>query len=905
MGVSADKIKEAVNYKSFYGGFVKLSGTGPEYSVKCPFPFHKDGRPSFQINTDNGLWNCKSAGCASNSGKQGGGDIVRFVELMNDISFQNACDHLGDILGVPSDGAGVIDLLDDTAFAAHHAACVARLAQDKPALKALITKRGWSPKTIAACEIGWDGSRYTIPVYDINNELSNLKQYHWDLDPKITNVKGRGKMAIFNAPYLADPGNRRVIICEGETDVITAIHYGFPQVVSSTGGSTGWDSDWNGLFQGREVFIIYDTDKAGRKGAKKVAMQLMHVADRVYDIDLPLDPEDYPTGDLSDFLRTESPQALADLLVHAKPFKPVGTHDIAWAMANQTPGFELTDNRILKIQVKDEAVIKHRLNSAPLWPSRYGEDSDTEIKYLELCWQDEEGAKSRFFERVEVMDSASLKHTTKFGVPVTSTNASGVVDYIDGMQEVNRDQLPKVMVTTRNGWHGEDFAALPSWSRKSYVFGNDIIGSTRDIVQALGEEAGRPFQVFGNLNDWMDLSEEVYNSSYISRAYIFASLAGFLIKPLGIRSWVFHNYALTRSGKSAILKYCASIVGNPGRLMQSMNATDNAIEGRLHRFTDQPIMLDELQLNTDPDFRSKAIYLICQGQGKARATRTGGMRKVVYWDTVALITGEQPIITASDLGGQASRVLEIPGAPCPNEDFAVSVHQRTKRSFGHGGRLFVKNLMEVDYDTMIRLYNEAVGGIRDNLSEKVVGSLYQSVASMAVAAYYWNRWIRGNTLTMDQILGEELYPAFDEVNVAEHPGVKMAKYVYQLTLRYRRGFQEPNPPGIMDRHDISQYSVGRKYYIRAGVECLGRLPKINTSTDEIEGEVWILKSVMEDWLNRKGYNYEMARRHWKKMGLLVTDSGGKTDSRPESIGGFTKAVVKLKWLTDEELEAIK
>jgi len=65
---------------------VKLRKNGRSYFGLCPF--HGDKNPSFSINPTNNLWQC--FGCGA------GGDVIRFIELFDQVDFKEAVRRLSD-----------------------------------------------------------------------------------------------------------------------------------------------------------------------------------------------------------------------------------------------------------------------------------------------------------------------------------------------------------------------------------------------------------------------------------------------------------------------------------------------------------------------------------------------------------------------------------------------------------------------------------------------------------------------------------------------------------------------------------------------------------------------------------------------------------------------------------------
>jgi 5S rRNA maturation endonuclease (ribonuclease M5) len=103
--------------------------------------------------------------------------------------------------------------------------------------------------------------------------------------PKYTQAVG-SRVGIFNADMLWDAES--VIICEGEIDCMLLHQSGFV-AVSSTGGAGSWKAEWTKFFTHvRTIHILYDNDKAGIDGARKIQRDLR----RAQVVTLPEDVKD-------------------------------------------------------------------------------------------------------------------------------------------------------------------------------------------------------------------------------------------------------------------------------------------------------------------------------------------------------------------------------------------------------------------------------------------------------------------------------------------------------------------------------------------------------------------------------------------------------------------------------------
>jgi DNA primase len=136
-------------------------------------------------------------------------------------------------------------------------------------IKKYLNLRGISDLVINNSYIGWDGYQIIIPIFDQDSNLL-FNKYRRDPEnndgPKYSYDTG-SKVAIYGIELL--PFCHDVIICEGEFDALVLRSHGF-NAVTSTGGSLSFQEEWIPLFEGKEVYVCFDNDDAGRNGAIKI-----------------------------------------------------------------------------------------------------------------------------------------------------------------------------------------------------------------------------------------------------------------------------------------------------------------------------------------------------------------------------------------------------------------------------------------------------------------------------------------------------------------------------------------------------------------------------------------------------------------------------------------------------------
>lgn len=163
------------------------------------------------------------------------------------------------------------------------------LLANRTQLRVMREKRGYTRETIEKFQIGWDGERFTIPVRDATGELLNVRRYNPNAKQGKDKMKswavGTGSRQLFGMDILGK--SETVIITEGEPDCIIGRQHNLP-TISHTAGAGAWDSRWNQYFEGKVVYICYDCDDAGRRGARKVQRQLETFSRETHIITLPL-----------------------------------------------------------------------------------------------------------------------------------------------------------------------------------------------------------------------------------------------------------------------------------------------------------------------------------------------------------------------------------------------------------------------------------------------------------------------------------------------------------------------------------------------------------------------------------------------------------------------------------------
>jgi len=282
-------------------------GTNTNRNVYCPF--HESGESqskSCSVSID-GLYNCK--GCAEK------GDAFDFLACTREVSRVDAIalaqkDFKSTGPKTTTRKKGAKRLLSSSMVAAN----VERLATRNDFLTYLNVERGLSAATLSEYQIGCDEMRITIPIFDEDNTLVNIRRYGRKSVPKMLSfAEGFGKPRLYPLPaFLKTDETSSVFLCEGEWDCMLLRQKGY-NALTVTGGVTSWDSIFNSYFVGRKVYIVYDVnDKEDANGDKDLGIRtayeraelLTECGAEVYVVHLTL-PKEYVGGDVTDYFMKE------------------------------------------------------------------------------------------------------------------------------------------------------------------------------------------------------------------------------------------------------------------------------------------------------------------------------------------------------------------------------------------------------------------------------------------------------------------------------------------------------------------------------------------------------------------------------------------------------------------------
>lgn len=328
-----DELKSRINIVDVIGRDVNLKQAGSNYKGLCPF--HNEKTPSFVVNEQKQIFNC--FGCGEK------GDVIHFVQRINNLSFMEACEKLAEEYNVEIPKRGV-QRVDFTRFYEINAMAARFFFQNltmspNPGYT-YISRRGISDATIKHFGIGyakdsWDSlykhlhskgvkddemlklglinkgkkgyydkfrKRVIFPIFNTQGKVigfggralgDEMPKYLNSAESDVFQKKNNLYALNFTKKSISD--NNQVLIVEGYMDVISLYQSGITNVAASLGTALTDNQSRLVTRYTKNIVLSYDSDSAGVKAALRGIDIMRNVSNnvKVLQIEGGKDPDEF------------------------------------------------------------------------------------------------------------------------------------------------------------------------------------------------------------------------------------------------------------------------------------------------------------------------------------------------------------------------------------------------------------------------------------------------------------------------------------------------------------------------------------------------------------------------------------------------------------------------------------
>ena len=352
-----EEIKNNANIVEVIGDVISLQKAGRNYLGLCPF--HGEKTPSFNVVEDKQFYHC--FGCGRS------GDVFKFIEEYQGVSFMEAVQLLGERVGIQlampvqsrpqqaSPHQALYDMHEEAARFYHAILMTTKMGEEA---RAYLYKRGLTDDVLKHFQIGLapaertylyqrlagkfeekdlldsglfylsDGNQFYDTffgriIFPLTNDKGQVIAFSgriWqETDSQTAKYKNSRSTAIFNKSYelyhldKAKKGTGKITelyLMEGFMDVIAAYRAGIENAVASMGTALSKEHVDHLKRFTKKIVLSYDGDKAGQAATAKALEELEDFSVEVVRVPDAMDPDEY--------LQKNSAEDLAYLLTKTR-----------------------------------------------------------------------------------------------------------------------------------------------------------------------------------------------------------------------------------------------------------------------------------------------------------------------------------------------------------------------------------------------------------------------------------------------------------------------------------------------------------------------------------------------------------------------------------------------------------
>ena len=277
----------------------------------------------------------------------------------------------------------------------------------------------------------------------------------------------------------------------------------------------------------------------------------------------------------------------------------------------------------------DEGIVRRNDNQGmdiacvhPILPVQRLINIDDGTVRLKLMFRrDFKGWKEVVANKSTLFSSKEIKKLADKDISVSDKNASYLVEFLQDIEDLNHNTIPEFQSVSHLGWTSNGLFS-PYMDNLEF----DGLDNFRKVFDAVHS--------CGSYNLWLEAAKAVRKTNSVARIALAAAFASVVIKAIGKLNFIVHFWGGSGTGKTVAQFLAASVWADPGDgagYVQTFNASLVGLEQLASFVNNLPLILDEFQLVKDKKSFEQTVYMLCEGIGKTRGAKTGGLQKTPTW----------------------------------------------------------------------------------------------------------------------------------------------------------------------------------------------------------------------------------------------------------------------------------
>lgn len=256
------------------------------------------------------------------------------------------------------------------------------------------------------------------------------------------------------------------------------------------------------------------------------------------------------------------------------------------------------------------------------------------------------------------------------GLSCNDSNSKHFIEYFDLF--IRQNEIPTVQMVNRLGDVKGKFIH-PISTKDIHIVPGD--GGEDQLLES--------FQVKGTVVSWVENVFNVVKDHPKAVFPLLASFASVILHEFDLKPIVVDVSGASSSGKSGLLRLCASVWGSPEEYIGTFNTTKVAVERRSAFLNSYPHILDDSNGINDTRMIQTMIYQFVNNIGKLRGS-VAGSQHTASWRSIMITSGENEILTYAEAQGVAARVIPITNFSFEGEDKSFLGRVYTSFPDNHG-----------------------------------------------------------------------------------------------------------------------------------------------------------------------------------------------------------------------------
>ncbi|WP_203289375.1 DUF927 domain-containing protein [Metabacillus sp. cB07] len=286
--------------------------------------------------------------------------------------------------------------------------------------------------------------------------------------------------------------------------------------------------------------------------------------------------------------------------------------------------------------------------------TKYLEHIEKSEIYYEVSWSNKGKDYKETVPAGMLASRRDLLALADKGFSCNDSNSKQLIEYFDLF--IGKNEIPTVQMVNRLGLVKEKFIH-PQSTRDIHIVPSD--GGEDQLLDS--------FRIKGTVESWV---ENVFNIVKDHPKAVFPLLASFasvILHDFDMKPIVVDVSGASSSGKSGLLRLCASVWASPEDYIGTFNTTKVAVERRSAFLNSYPHILDDSNGINDTRMIQTMIYQFVNNIGKLRGS-IAGSQHTASWKSIMITSGENEILSYAEAQGVAARVIPITNFSFEDED---------------------------------------------------------------------------------------------------------------------------------------------------------------------------------------------------------------------------------------------